>query len=151
MIDRTEWIKRQFSFELTLGLYPNVVARVLVIAVGNGSSGAQASNSRYLFFRFDLDPHRAQDPQIFFGEVDGTVALVGRIAFSTLRPQPDFELQRQLHFKSRFAQALDRRSHHCRLLHRFIDGRADFFCQPFSLFVHFHSAMLRHSCGEFKL
>src|SRR5438270_10075410 len=24
MIDRTEWIKRQFSFELPLGLYPNV-------------------------------------------------------------------------------------------------------------------------------
>ena len=28
MIDRTEWIKRQFSFELPLGLYPNVVERV---------------------------------------------------------------------------------------------------------------------------
>ena len=28
MIDRTEWIKRQFSFELPLSLYPNVVERV---------------------------------------------------------------------------------------------------------------------------
>ncbi|MFN2576592.1 MAG: DinB family protein [Pyrinomonadaceae bacterium] len=28
MIDRTAWIKRQFSFELPLGLYPNVVERV---------------------------------------------------------------------------------------------------------------------------
>jgi len=28
MMDRTEWIKRQFSFELPLGLYPNVVERV---------------------------------------------------------------------------------------------------------------------------
>ena len=28
MIDRTVWIKRQFSFELPLGLYPNVVERV---------------------------------------------------------------------------------------------------------------------------
>jgi len=28
MIDRTEWIKRQFSFELPLGMYGNVVERV---------------------------------------------------------------------------------------------------------------------------
>ncbi|HJU53038.1 MAG TPA: DinB family protein [Pyrinomonadaceae bacterium] len=28
MVDRTEWIKRQFSFELPLGMYPNVVERV---------------------------------------------------------------------------------------------------------------------------
>lgn len=28
MVDRTEWIKRQFSFELPVGMYPNVVERV---------------------------------------------------------------------------------------------------------------------------
>lgn len=28
MVDRTEWIKRQFSFELPLGMYGNVVERV---------------------------------------------------------------------------------------------------------------------------
>src|ERR1700754_406344 len=28
MIDRTEWIMRQFSFELPLGMYPNLVERV---------------------------------------------------------------------------------------------------------------------------
>ncbi|HEU5240113.1 MAG TPA: hypothetical protein VFU37_23465 [Pyrinomonadaceae bacterium] len=28
MIERTEWIKRQFSFELPLGMYANVVERV---------------------------------------------------------------------------------------------------------------------------
>lgn len=28
MIDRTEWIKRQFTFELPLGMYANVVERV---------------------------------------------------------------------------------------------------------------------------
>ena len=28
MIDRTEWIKRQFKFELPLGMYGNVVERV---------------------------------------------------------------------------------------------------------------------------
>jgi uncharacterized damage-inducible protein DinB len=28
MVDRLEWIKRQFSFELPLGMYPNVVERV---------------------------------------------------------------------------------------------------------------------------
>src|SRR3989442_7344426 len=28
MVERLEWIKRQFSFELPLGLYPNVVERV---------------------------------------------------------------------------------------------------------------------------
>ena len=28
MVDRTEWIKRQFSFELPLGMYANVVERV---------------------------------------------------------------------------------------------------------------------------
>src|SRR4051812_47587319 len=28
MLKRTEWIKRQFSFELPLGMYPNVVERV---------------------------------------------------------------------------------------------------------------------------
>ena len=28
MVERTEWIKRQFSFELPLGMYPNVVERV---------------------------------------------------------------------------------------------------------------------------
>ena len=28
MIDRTEWIKRQFTFELPLGMYGNVAARV---------------------------------------------------------------------------------------------------------------------------
>ncbi len=28
MVDRTEWIKRQFSFELPTGMYPNVVERV---------------------------------------------------------------------------------------------------------------------------
>src|SRR5918911_3601939 len=28
MVDRMEWIKRQFTFELPLGMYPNVVERV---------------------------------------------------------------------------------------------------------------------------
>src|SRR5688500_7966541 len=28
MVDRTEWIKRQFTFELPLGMYGNVVERV---------------------------------------------------------------------------------------------------------------------------
>ena len=28
MVERTEWIKRRFSFELPLGMYPNVVERV---------------------------------------------------------------------------------------------------------------------------
>lgn len=28
MVERTEWIKRQFAFELPLGMYPNVVERV---------------------------------------------------------------------------------------------------------------------------
>lgn len=28
MVDRLEWIKRQFSFELPIGLYPNVVERL---------------------------------------------------------------------------------------------------------------------------
>ena len=28
MVDRLDWIKRQFSFELPLGMYPNVVERV---------------------------------------------------------------------------------------------------------------------------
>jgi uncharacterized damage-inducible protein DinB len=28
MVERTEWIRRQFSFELPLGMYPNVVERV---------------------------------------------------------------------------------------------------------------------------
>jgi len=28
MVERLEWIKRQFSFELPLGMYPNVVERV---------------------------------------------------------------------------------------------------------------------------
>jgi hypothetical protein len=28
MIDRTEWIKRQFSFEMPLGMYANIVERV---------------------------------------------------------------------------------------------------------------------------
>jgi uncharacterized damage-inducible protein DinB len=28
MVERMEWIKRQFSFELPLGMYPNVVERV---------------------------------------------------------------------------------------------------------------------------
>lgn len=28
MVDRTEWIKRQFSFELPLGMYGNIVERV---------------------------------------------------------------------------------------------------------------------------
>jgi DinB superfamily len=28
MVDRLEWIKRQFTFELPLGMYPNVVERV---------------------------------------------------------------------------------------------------------------------------
>jgi hypothetical protein len=28
MVDRLEWIRRQFSFELPVGLYPNVVERV---------------------------------------------------------------------------------------------------------------------------
>jgi hypothetical protein len=28
MVERTEWIKRQFSFELPQGMYPNVVERV---------------------------------------------------------------------------------------------------------------------------
>ncbi|MFZ0749398.1 MAG: DinB family protein, partial [Pyrinomonadaceae bacterium] len=28
MVDRTEWIKRQFKFELPLGMYGNVVERV---------------------------------------------------------------------------------------------------------------------------
>jgi len=28
VVERTEWIKRQFAFELPLGMYPNVVERV---------------------------------------------------------------------------------------------------------------------------
>jgi hypothetical protein len=28
MVERTEWIKRQFAFGLPLGMYPNVVERV---------------------------------------------------------------------------------------------------------------------------
>jgi len=28
MVERTEWIKRQFTFGLPLGMYPNVVERV---------------------------------------------------------------------------------------------------------------------------
>ena len=28
MVERTEWIKRQFSFGLPVGMYPNVVERV---------------------------------------------------------------------------------------------------------------------------
>jgi hypothetical protein len=28
MVERTEWIKRQFAFELPLGMYPNVVERL---------------------------------------------------------------------------------------------------------------------------
>src|SRR6266850_4090762 len=28
MVERTEWIKRQFSFGLPLGMYPNVVERL---------------------------------------------------------------------------------------------------------------------------
>ncbi len=112
-----------------------------MIALSEGRNGAASSQRALLLFRIDLNLHRSQDAQILGGQLERFIALL-IIILIALRPQPNFQLECQFHFESGFAQPLDRGGDCRRVAHGFINCGADFFCQPFCIFVHFHEVML---------